>query len=196
VVRLHPDGRLIGRMRRLHPETGRPVPVSPLSVFLIRDGVSTAETTADENGEFELNGLEPGAYSVVAMGPDGFTAFDILVLPPREVVLLAARAPGLRTVGNSRQAQDVPEMLDGSLVALQDVQEVVFREDPELPLMDSPPAELYGGPGAMAGGGAGGSALGRGSLADVLLGAGVGAAVGAGIGAAIADDDIASPFSP
>lgn len=195
-VRLGQEGRLSGRMRRLHLETGRPVPVSPLTVFFIRDGVSTGGTKVDENGAFELNGLEPGAYSVVAIGPDGFAAFDILVLPPREVVLLAGRNPGFRAVGNSRQSQDVPAMLDGSLVALQDVQEVLFQEDPDLPPMDGPPAEFFGGPGAMAGGGAGGSAFGGGSLAEALLGAGVGAAVGVGIGTAVAHDHVASPFSP
>ncbi|NQT12194.1 MAG: hypothetical protein HQ582_05575, partial [Planctomycetes bacterium] len=82
-VRLSADGRLIGRMRRLHLQTGHPLSVSPLSVFFIRDGVSTSGTTADENGAFEMSGLEPGDYSVVAIGPDGFAAFDILVAPPQ-----------------------------------------------------------------------------------------------------------------
>lgn len=194
VVRLDQDGRLIGRMRRLHLETGQPVSVTPVNVFFIRDGVSAGGTTAGENGEFELNGLEPGAYSVVAIGPDGFAAFDILVLPPQEVVSHAAQDHRFRMVSNSIQSEDVPEVLDGSLVALEDVQEVLLQEDPRLPPMDIPPADFGGGPGAMAGGGY--SSFGHGSLFDALLGAGIGAGVGAAIGAAVAHDHIASPFSP
>lgn len=195
-VRLHADGRLIGRMRRLHLETGQPVPVSPLSVFLIHDGVATARTTADENGRFEVTGLEPGVYSVVAVGPDGFAAFDILALPPREIVLLAARDSGLRIEGDSRQPEDAPEMLDGSLVAVQDVQQVLFQEQPDVLPMGGPPAGFVRGPRARGGRGARGSAFGNNALAEALLGAGFGAAVGVGVAAALDDDHVASPFSP
>jgi hypothetical protein len=196
MVRMRQDGCLIGRMRRLHLQTGRPVPVHPLSVFFIRNGVSTEGAPTDENGEFELSGLEPGPYSVVAVGPDGFAAFDILVLPPQGIAGHVAGDHRLRTVSNSSRSQDVPEMLEGSLVALQDVQDVLFQEDADLAQVDGAPIEPFGQPGAMAGSGAGGSAWGGSGLADALMGAGVGAAVGAGIGVAVASDDVASPFSP
>jgi hypothetical protein len=194
-VRLRQDGRLVGRMRRLHLETGQPVSVSPLSVFFIRDGVLIEAATADENGEFAVSGLEPGAYSVVALGPDGFAAFDMLVLPPRAAVLPAALVQGPLAAGDSRASQDVPEMLDGSLVALEDVQEVLLQDDPDMPPLGNPDVEFVGGGGAMGGGAGGTGSTGR-TLAKALLGAGIGAGVGAGIGAAIANDGPSSPFSP
>lgn len=187
-VRLRQDGRLVGRMRRLHLETGRPVAVSPLSVFFIRDGVSTEKATADENGRFELSGLEPGTYSFVAIGPDGFAAFDVLVLPPRGVVLAAGQDHVFRTVADSRESQDAPELLDGSLVALQDVQQVLLLEDQSPPPMDTPRQRYHHRSRGRGGHGRSG-VLGR-----VLLGAGIGAAVGAGVGLAIDDDDVSSPF--
>lgn len=194
-VRLRPDGRLVGRMRRLHLKTGQPVSVSPLSVFLIHDGVVTVKTTADENGDFELNGLEPGAYSVVAIGPDGFAAFDIMALPSQDIVLLASQDRGLPIAGNSPQFRGAPAMLEGSLVAVQDVQQVLFQEGPGAPPMASRPVRFVGGRRAMGGGR---SAFRGYSLRQVLLGTGVGAAVGAGVAVALDDDDddVASPFSP
>ncbi|NQT15844.1 MAG: hypothetical protein HQ582_24020 [Planctomycetes bacterium] len=111
--------------------------------------------------------------------------------------MTAGEDRGFRTVSNSQESQDVPEVLDGSLVALEDVQQVLFREDGDLQPMDSP-AEFVGRSRRTGRGGGGGSGFGGSVLGKALLGAGIGAALGVGIAAAIDDDDddVASPFTP
>ncbi len=194
VVRLRPDGRLVGRMGRLHLHTGALTPVSPLSVYFLHKGALAANTTVSESGEFELRGLEPGVYSVVAIGIDGFAAFDAMVLPPGGIAGPPRGTSSFQPVSAVVQTPAVPSELVGSLVAPQDAHVVLAQYVPDPP--EETPGDPTGPPGTMGnatGGGFGGILGGRlGTLTGALMGAGI----AAGVVAAVTDhnDKVASPF--
>ncbi len=107
-VRLQSDGRLIGRIRRLHPETGQTIEVHAALVAVFKHGEVIETVRTDELGCFAMPGVQPGRYSLVVttpgeeagspdagMDPDllvstagkgganaGFAALGIDVLPP------------------------------------------------------------------------------------------------------------------
>ena len=82
-VRLRADGTLRGRIRRLHNESGRPLSIRRLNVFFVRDNAVVQQVPVDRRGTFEAEDLEPGVYSLVAAGRDGFLAFSVQVIPTR-----------------------------------------------------------------------------------------------------------------
>ena len=89
-IPLRPDGRLIGRLHAIQRDTGRPKMVRSLNVFIIQNDRELAQVSVDRYGVFEVNGLSPGAYSLVAAGQDGFGAVGFQ---------LAKSAEGLQSGG-------------------------------------------------------------------------------------------------
>ncbi|NUQ62516.1 MAG: hypothetical protein HUU20_08510 [Pirellulales bacterium] len=83
-VHLLPDGRLLGRARRLHRESGRPLRIHRTTVFMIRENDVVAASPIDELGVFVFEGLKPGMHSMVATGPEGFAAFSVQIEPPAQ----------------------------------------------------------------------------------------------------------------
>lgn len=74
VVYLTPDGRLIGKLTSIDFESGRPKSVEQVTVHIIRNDRLVVSAGVERNGVFELRGLRPGSYSLVAAGRDGFGA--------------------------------------------------------------------------------------------------------------------------
>ncbi|MEE3370974.1 MAG: hypothetical protein VX346_16675 [Planctomycetota bacterium] len=74
-VRLHSEGILIGRVRRLHRRSGRSLEVANNRVFLLRENRVVSETTATKQGVFQFESVKPGIYSIAAAGSSGFAAF-------------------------------------------------------------------------------------------------------------------------
>ncbi|NLY03106.1 MAG: carboxypeptidase regulatory-like domain-containing protein [Rhodopirellula sp.] len=209
-VHLLPDGRLLGRGRRLHRESGRPLRIHRTTVFMIRDKEVVAASAIDELGVFTFKGLSPGMHSLVATGPEGFAAFAVSV-----EAALEGRVGNSKPVGGGRRfhlvaEQQIPDLsLDLGLL------------DPENlpPLWDilardmgwMPPGGMPGGPaGVFPNGLAGQSNPGTmppgignvvggvaGGGMDAALGAGgaVGGLGGGGIGD-VGDDLPATPFRP
>ena len=63
-----------GMKGRLHPagaQGGSLNDVQLTNVFIIKDGIEVARTTTNANGEFSINTLGAGNYSLMAVGPDG-----------------------------------------------------------------------------------------------------------------------------
>ena len=79
-MRLQPNGRLVGRVRRLHPQSGRPIHINRTSVFMIRDDRVVGDAVIDELGMFVFDQLSPGVFSLAAVGAEGFAAFSVYVL--------------------------------------------------------------------------------------------------------------------
>lgn len=65
------DGVLTGHVV---PMLGEVALVDGTSVFLIKGDDQIAEVTADSNGSFAIEDVEPGVYDFVAAGPTGFAA--------------------------------------------------------------------------------------------------------------------------
>ncbi|MGQ9574323.1 MAG: carboxypeptidase regulatory-like domain-containing protein [Thermoguttaceae bacterium] len=98
VVRLHVDGNLAGRVSSLDASGNRVPARAQISFF--RNGEVVAVAHSDEQGRFQVTGLEPGVYSVVASGAEGFAAVSVQVLPyaqqaaKEELVLELTLVPG------------------------------------------------------------------------------------------------------
>src|SRR5690606_4964666 len=73
-IQLTADGRMIGRLVGIQKITGRPKMIRNANVFIIQDDRVVARSSVNELGVFEVRGLEPGLYSIVAAGQDGFGA--------------------------------------------------------------------------------------------------------------------------
>ena len=198
VVRLEPDGRMAGRLRRMDPESGELFSVHPIMLSVIQEGQLVVQTPVDETGAFEVRGLKPGRYSFVAAGPEGIAAFEVQVLafPGRWVDLENEASSPFRQVRQLVQTQngDGAGEFEISLADPQDVALVMADGAPPIPEVVEAPAGGGGGGGAM-GGGAGG---GMGGLTGTLLGVGAAAGIGVGVAAATKDDDDtpASPATP
>ena len=102
-IRLTEDGRLLGRIRRLQPDSGRDLKIRQLNVFLLKGQEIASQEDVAPNGTFAFEDLEPGVYSLVAAGRDGFLAFSIDVLAARSADTDITRINGLVPVAMRMQ---------------------------------------------------------------------------------------------
>ncbi len=185
-VRLEADGSLLGRLKRIHPQTGDVLRVHALNAFLVRNGAVVHQAPVAEDGSLKFSAVAPGVYSFVTAGAEGFSAFSVIVSPA------IATANSGNVIAVSMQDGDSP--LTGTPAPPSDI---IPATDPLAPtgddlgdafppIGDVPPGAGGGGfgggsGGGFGGGGAGGGGLGLGGLLG-LAGIGLGAA-------ALADND-------
>ena len=74
---LSPDGHFHGRLQPIATEDGNPAQLSDMNLFLLQEDVELLRVAAEENGDFRMNDVEPGVYSLVAAGEDGFAALSL-----------------------------------------------------------------------------------------------------------------------
>ena len=74
---LSPAGHFNGRLQPIATEDGRPAKLSDMNLFLIQDDVEILRVAAEENGDFRMEDIEPGVYSLIAAGEDGFAALSL-----------------------------------------------------------------------------------------------------------------------
>ena len=83
VARLTEDGRLVGRISTIDIQTGQLAPRNGALVLLTQSGLERARAISDENGVFEVPGLDRGVYAFVAAADRGaYAAFSLQILPP------------------------------------------------------------------------------------------------------------------
>ncbi len=166
-VRRHPvqlteDGRMVGRLIGIQRVTGRPKMVRRANIFIIRDDRVVARSAVNELGIFEIRGLDPGLYSIVAAGPDGFGAMGFELIA----------APELQASNDDSDTQFV-----AAAVLAGETSNLV------MPLIDNPQDLAAGiGAGAGDGGGAGGQGGGVGGVVGGGTGGGGGGGGGGGAG--------------
>ncbi len=80
-VRLTNDGRLVGTIKTVDPESGMTFGAEELDVEVYRKGERLGQGKTDQDGTFEIRDLEPGVYSLVARGRTGFLAYGLQLLP-------------------------------------------------------------------------------------------------------------------
>ncbi len=207
-VMLGENGSLSGRMRRLHPQTGKPMRMRRLNVFLVQGDQVAGQARVDSvSGEFKFTGIQPGDYSVVAAGPEGFAAFAVQIVSfdaatitqtPRELVMPVsfAQLPPGEAAALAKLNQIVTVLVqnaDTQLAAQQLQQAIQQALQQSLANAANPPApNAPGAPGGSGGGGLGGGPGGGGPL-GTLLGLAAGGALGAAIADAANDDGPSSP---
>ncbi len=151
-VSLRVDGNLAGRVCTMDA-TGQRTPARA-RVALVRNGQIVGSTRSDETGHFQVPGIRPGVYSVIAVGNDGFGAFAVHVLPFDRGAVLDNTRPF-----DGGSAAD-PSLLDITMVPFSDYQLAMALAAEEMPgafgqpVTEVPPAATT--PEAEAGGGGGG----------------------------------------
>lgn len=91
-VRLMGDGYLPGRLQVVHPLSRGLVSVKRATVSFLQNGKIISQARPGIDGIFQIGGLQPGVYSVIASGEDGFLAMGVEVLPALDPAQ-AAKAP-------------------------------------------------------------------------------------------------------
>lgn len=190
-VLLQPDGSLIGQVNLLDFRTGRHREIKDLTVHFVRGGEIVGSTVPAAGGEFRMEGLAPGIYSIATTGRDGVLGLGVNLV-----------SPALAQNDSRYRLTSVAQSLDLAVAPVNPGNfQPEFVEDssqnPEGPIADLPPISAPFGPGGFGPGGIGSGAGGGGAGAGGGggLGALLGAAAGAGIGYALADDDD-DPSSP
>ena len=75
-VWLNADGQLKGRVISLTQSLA-----GKTSISLIQNDELVASVSASKDGSFQVNGLEPGVYDMVAIGPSGLSVISIQAVP-------------------------------------------------------------------------------------------------------------------
>ncbi len=78
------DGNITGRISALAPDQSAAIPIARLDVTLLKKGEKIRFSATDDQGRFELEDVEPGVYTLVAAGQNGFLAYGVQVLPQLE----------------------------------------------------------------------------------------------------------------
>ena len=170
-VRLQADGSLVGRVRRMHPMSGRPLRPNRIRIFVLQNETIVAHVPVAPNGVFMIKNFSPGICSLAAVardnyltGAEGFAAFSVSVLPPRPAAPLAGGQPAVRLA--SFQVED-ELAIDFSLLDYENLPSLRNMAALHLPggleAGDTASSSSAGAPGDLAGAlGGTGSALGGG----------------------------------
>ena len=79
-VRLQPDGSLVGRMAPLARRRDKPSRLREMNAFLIEDDEIYARVAVNADGSFKFRSVDPGTYSFIAAGEEGFAAIGFRAL--------------------------------------------------------------------------------------------------------------------
>lgn len=130
-IRLSADGYLPGRISLVDTETGAIRVLKDIRVLFIQDGEIKATAVPGEGGMFQAGGLQPGVYSLAAIGPEGYVAYGLEVLPP------AAPAPGpLVPATEKDQTASIDGFVETEPVFFQEVSSLLTIESLAIPRRD------------------------------------------------------------
>lgn len=190
-VQLDADGSLTGQVNLIDPRTGKHRSVQDLAVHFLKNGSIVGSTQVSPNGEFRMDGLQPGPHGIVSTGNDGVLALGINIV----------NANFAQQAGSRYKLTSVAQTLNLSVGAVTPGNfNPSFVEDGDSPPDDgsiaaappmTPGGFAPGGGGIGSGGGGAGGGAGGGGLGALLAGA-----VGAAIGYAVSDDDDNPASSP
>lgn len=94
---LSSDGNLPGNLR-VFDDNGKLIPAR-VKLYFLQGGKVVAQTTPNQDGDFQAVGLKSGTYSLVAAGQSGFAAMGVRILPPPE----RPEGPKANTIGRIRE---------------------------------------------------------------------------------------------
>lgn len=81
VVALNQDGLVTGRIVAIDAPSKTLSPLSEINIYFVQNGSIARSTKTNVDGQFTVDGLEPGAYSFVGSSAKGFLAYGIIVKP-------------------------------------------------------------------------------------------------------------------
>ncbi len=91
------DGSMKGRLHLAGAKGAELQSVQPTNVFIFKDAMQIDRTLTDESGQFAFENLQPGQYSLLAVGADGIGLIGF------ELIDEAARMETARKAGTNRQ---------------------------------------------------------------------------------------------
>lgn len=189
------------------------------NVFIFKDGAEVARTVTGASGEFRIDDLQPGAYSVIGIGPDGMAAsgFDLVdtmalsaAKDAGEKSLVAEIESAATTLVLQLGAPSGVKIISDRVISERIVGSETIRDDDGgfIPMFDGGSGYVGGGygyggggfsgGGGFAGGGGGAGGVGGGGFGRLAALGGIGAAIALGV----SDDDqitgptVASPTTP
>ncbi len=113
-ARLAPGGRLVGRIHQMDELNGRPVDVRGMRVMLLQNDDVVTAVSVDNFGVFQLEGVSPGAYALVAVGYDGMACIGVNAIPGSSMPANASRPLDPNDPLDRLMAEASPEVHTGS----------------------------------------------------------------------------------
>ena len=80
-IQINKEGNLDGRISAIDPSRVVAIPIERLDISLVKKGAKVSTAVTDDEGKFVLEDVEPGVYTLIAAGQNGFLAYGIHVLP-------------------------------------------------------------------------------------------------------------------
>ncbi|WP_158222757.1 hypothetical protein [Rhodopirellula sp. MGV] len=189
------EGGMKGRLARAglsdHPGAGAS------NVMIYKDGSEVARTTTDAEGYFAVQKLEPGSYTVIGSGRDGFGVLGVELVDPMMVQASTTSSDASTLV----VAESMPETFIMQVAPVTSdavVADVVVADEVVMTDDDNGGAPIFagggmGGPVGGGGGAGGGGVGGGGGMARLGVLGGIGAAIA--IAASDDDDNVAPPIA-
>lgn len=190
---LNPDGTLTGRVIETTPLEGKSVSLADARVFFIRANQVIGDSATDETGVFEINGLQPGIYTLLVTRGEAFVAISTNVASAGDTLATRRTVNEFSFVGygDPGMPPEISLICEEDCAFIHECFYAEFEHDQFAPLPDAYGFGSTGGGGY--GGGGGGGGFGGGGGLGLLLG---GAALGAGIYAISEDDNDRRVISP
>ena len=165
-VSLSEDSSITGRLAPLFwQDTGQVFDLTGTQVYLLNSSGVVANTTANADGSYLLENVQPGIYDFVSFGPSGAAAFSVEVTANDSV---AANSKSNTTFASTRTAAPIKQGLDVILSEPTSGAPVVTTVE----VMVRLPQAAGGAPGGYGGGGGGGGGFGDwGGIISAALGA-------------------------
>jgi hypothetical protein len=104
---LDEEGNFNGRIQPIATEDGDPAELTEMNIFLIQDDLEVARVPVEENGDFQIEAVEPGIYSLFAAGKDGFAALSFELVSPATEAPELAPAEDVGMLGSQGQVKYV-----------------------------------------------------------------------------------------
>ena len=130
-VRLSGDGTLPGQLTIVDPTTGQVAAARQMRIAFLQNGRVVTSASPGADGRFNVSGLQPGVYSVVGNGPDGYVAYSLQVLPA-ELTVHNDGEDELQNVAFQEVADELA--IDSVAVPVTDLPTVVSLAQRNIPL--------------------------------------------------------------
>lgn len=198
---LQSDGGLAGQVYRPGASGTGLMPSSQINIFLFRDAEEIRRVVSDEQGQFEIDSLDPGVYSALFIGGSGMGLVGFELVAPNDPRIAASRQDGaliaaqdsaaatqlvMQVAPGGAAVDGLQSMGPGEVVSDVVVDETVVNEE----VVGTGVAVPMGGGGGFAGGaGGGGGGIGGGGAGGLLGVAGL----AAGVVALATDDNDSQP---
>lgn len=92
-------GHLDGRISSIEPRSSITIPIGKLKISLLQNGVTIREGSTNYDGKFTLQDVDPGIYTLLGAGQNGFLAYGVNVLPKIKAKELTQFNQGLNYAG-------------------------------------------------------------------------------------------------